>query len=353
MSIANGVDFGNYNRINLSKPNVFEKTILSKVRLYYKIIKIQSNSNGRNDYTHSKLREHFIVFDHDGRFIASQLLNVENILKHIKLLFLVNNDNDVDELMIHTHETSILKARSFVIYQWLQVLKRCNPDMYDDVSNMSITKSQVDEFVKELNEKSIEESSTSTIDIKNEIVLGDDVANVRTKYKTCKDMKQKFNNKFLKMEEKYPAMSSSYICNNNIANSPINIIKSGASAVNIDIDYELKTTKSNSSIDNSSVDENLKQDETNNTTMRGDQPINEFVQNDKILSGEFPHIFMYGKAYFKTGSLGMNYVRHLLLQFTNFAATDTELICLLLNQQTRHTNIRGMVAKVKGNIDSF
>ena len=58
LSIANGVDFGNYNIINLTKPNVFEKTILSKVRLYYKIIKIQSNSNGRNDYTHSKLRSH-------------------------------------------------------------------------------------------------------------------------------------------------------------------------------------------------------------------------------------------------------------------------------------------------------
>ena len=89
----------------------------------------------------------------------------------------------------------IIQARSFVIYQWLQVLKKYNPDMYDDVSNMSITKIQVDEFVKEHNEKLIEESSTSTIDIKNEVVLGDDVANVRTKYKICKEMKQEFNNK--------------------------------------------------------------------------------------------------------------------------------------------------------------
>ena len=38
--------------------------------------------------------------------------------------------------------------------------------MYDDVSNMNITKNQVDEFVKELNEKSIEEPSSSTFDIK-------------------------------------------------------------------------------------------------------------------------------------------------------------------------------------------
>ena len=148
-------------------------------------------------------------------------------------------------------------------------------------------------------------------------------------------MKQEFNHKAFKTKEKNPAMSSSYICNNIIANSLINIIKVKARAVNIDIYDELKTTKSNASFENSSVDENLKQYEINNTTMRGDQLINEFVQNDKILSRGFPHIFMYGKAYSKPGSLGMKYVRHLLLQFSNFAATDTELICLLFNQQTR------------------
>ena len=129
-------------------------------------------------------------------------------------------------------------------------------------------------------------------------------------------------------------MSLSFICNNNIAYFLINIIKVKARAVNIDIDDELKTTKSNASFENSSIDENLKQYEINNTTMRGDQPINEFVQNDKILSGGFPHIFMYGKAYSKPGALGMNHVRHLLLQFSNFAATVTELICVLFNQQT-------------------
>ena len=73
----------------------------------------------------------------------------------------------------------------------------------------------------------------------------------------------------------------------------------------------------------------------------------------KILSGGFPHIFMYGKSYSKTGFLGMNYVRYLLLQFINFAATDPELLCFLFTPPTRHTNICRMVAKLKGNIDVF
>ena len=71
LSIANGIDFGNYNKINFTKSNVFEKTILSKVRLYYKIIKIQSNSKGRNNYIHSKLCAYFIVLDHNTPFIVS------------------------------------------------------------------------------------------------------------------------------------------------------------------------------------------------------------------------------------------------------------------------------------------
>ena len=38
--------------------------------------------------------------------------------------------------------------------------------------------------------------------LKNEVIIVDDVANVRTKYKTCKEMKQEFNNKAFKTEEK-------------------------------------------------------------------------------------------------------------------------------------------------------
>ena len=87
--------------------------------------------------------------------------------------------------------------------------------------------------------------------------------------------------------------------------------------------------------------------------MRSEEAINEFGDNDRLLSAAFPYIFMYGKAYSLPASLPKLKIRHLLLQFTNFAANDTELRCLLFNQQTRHANIRGLVAKVKGNREAF
>jgi hypothetical protein len=40
-------------------------------------------------------------------------------------------------------------------------------------------------------------------------------------------------------------------------------------------------------------------------------PINEFKQMEEQLTGAFPHIFMFGKAY-GTNSLGTEHFRHLL-----------------------------------------
>ena len=90
-----------------------------------------------------------------------------------------------------------------------------------------------------------------------------------------------------------------------------------------------------------------------NRTLKSEEAINEFGENDRLLSAAFLYIFMYGKAYSLPASLPKPKIRHLLLQFTNFAVNDTELPCLLFNQQTRHTHIRGLVAKVKGNREAF
>ena len=44
LSIANGIDFGDYNRIGLTKPNTFKLSIIGIVTAYFKIIKLTSIS---------------------------------------------------------------------------------------------------------------------------------------------------------------------------------------------------------------------------------------------------------------------------------------------------------------------
>ena len=79
MSVAAGIDFGDYRRIGLQKPNAMESLIIAKVRHYHSVVKIQTNTTkaGRTDFTNSKTRTNHILFRHDAPVLASL-----NILLH-------------------------------------------------------------------------------------------------------------------------------------------------------------------------------------------------------------------------------------------------------------------------------
>ena len=76
-------------------------------------------------------------------------------------------------------------------------------------------------------------------------------------------------------------------------------------------------------------------------------PLNEFSENDDILSGAFPDLFPLGYSCNKKGPLAKQQIKHLLYQFTgNFAACPC-LHFYLLNQMQRHRNILGIHSKLK------
>ena len=58
MSIAAGFDFGDYNRIDLEKPDLCELCIIARVRTFITLLKIQDNTGNRLDYTQQTLRGH-------------------------------------------------------------------------------------------------------------------------------------------------------------------------------------------------------------------------------------------------------------------------------------------------------
>ena len=69
-------------RLKLTNPNIAERAIIAKVRLYHKILKISSNNKTRNDMTHSKICGDLVAFDHDAPLIAGQHLNHEEWTKY-------------------------------------------------------------------------------------------------------------------------------------------------------------------------------------------------------------------------------------------------------------------------------
>jgi len=89
LSIASGVDFGHFRRIhpNLEPLSLFERHIVSKVRSYAQVIKIESNTNRRREHTQCTLKGCCIVFPHDSPTICRELLTEKSMKQNLCLHF--------------------------------------------------------------------------------------------------------------------------------------------------------------------------------------------------------------------------------------------------------------------------
>ena len=86
---------------------------------------------------------------------------------------------------------------------------------------------------------------------------------------------------------------------------------------------------------------------------RGQQPLNEFTENDRLFYWSFPFVFLLGRGLKTIGSMSQTTSRHLQLQFTGTAATVCRLTHLILDQYQRHANTRHDAAFLKQNPTSF
>ena len=86
MSIANGVDFGYYQRLGLTLPDLHEQLIISRSRLFFATIKVSHNTYGvvNSDLT-NRFKCHAVIFPHDSSQVASYMFN-PNIFGHDGLL---------------------------------------------------------------------------------------------------------------------------------------------------------------------------------------------------------------------------------------------------------------------------
>lgn len=189
LCLANGRDFGDYKRIGLSPLNELERIILSTMRLYRIIIKLQ-HSKTSADSRHA-IKGHYVAFRHDAPFKAGNIFNeainvgnsdaLNELLKTIKLC-LVADKNEVDKLMSHCMNLpdGVICARGWVILQWLLVLKEVNPRHYGEI--IIPTKENMDKFLQKL--KSELKKDVLKITDENAVEydkrVGDDAARVRT-----------------------------------------------------------------------------------------------------------------------------------------------------------------------------
>ena len=128
---------------------MIECHIISRVRLYAQVIKIESNSGRQREHTQCCLKGCCIVFDHESPRVCVDLLSASNITKDICVHF-VGPQGQRDTLLQQTRhiKPTHLFARAFVVYQWMSALKMINqqyllePELPPFLSSIKVSKSR-------------------------------------------------------------------------------------------------------------------------------------------------------------------------------------------------------------------
>jgi hypothetical protein len=146
-----------------------------------------------------------------------------------------------------------------------------------------------------------------------DVILGDDIAEVRTA-STVQTSTEEADNSNLCTSSSYLLDSASY---NPLKEERKEQLETLAEVLNIDIAEDIEEWDKNHS-------------EPQFKSYREDEPVSSFDDLDELLTGAFPHVFMFGRAY-NNRSLYTSDFRHLLLQYTTIAAKDRQLLFFLFD----------------------
>ena len=350
-SIASGVDFGDYQRIGLEPLTLRERHVISKVRHFIHVYKIESNNKGNkvtsSHHHHSALKGCGIMFDHDSPQVITKLLTPESINGDVQIQF-VGPNGEYDRLIAKAIKSANVSARAYVIYQWLGVLNRINKWYKDDdLPSFDEFEQIMDDCNGNLVQQAYQTNCEDDIENKANIAR-DDVACVRQATTTT------------------------------TTSHPISISTTDTETEILTVDFPMRcvyNTSSNKTMHSSGGDhdhdffvasaeamgvdvgEEQKQYRDNMTkSFREKDPVNELITRDESLVKAYPDIFLLGTAYKKsTPYLNSKERRHLLMQFTTAAAACQPLLFHLFDQMQRSETIRAVHAKTleKKQFDTF
>ena len=127
-SIRAGIDYGSYHRIGLEPLTLIERHIISRVRHYSQVVKIESNSGRQREHTQCCIKGCCIAFDHDSPRVCANILSKETMTQDICVHF-VGPEGQHDNLLRTTRhiKPTHLFGRAFTVYQWMKTLIMINP----------------------------------------------------------------------------------------------------------------------------------------------------------------------------------------------------------------------------------
>jgi hypothetical protein len=360
-SIASGLDFGNAVRLGLDTPTMMENTILSRYRIYHNVVRIHNNmpvkKGERVDGTKCQIRTNCVLFPTNSpnvasASLASKILASDNgwasaskeLKEHITFQ-LVGAEGDHDFLLKSMGMSSILKYRPHVLYQRLCIYQHLHPQYAQDVELPEATDSSFNAFFQSFGDNlakftSATLKSVTTIADKTAIDADryecDDITQVRSKI-TITPGNQSHTDIQHSVEMSYSLLSKSPL----FSQPEISEQTKGSSGAYLKelanvFGVELPPSE---------------QDEWKIT--RDEVPANEFTTMQDILPRTFPDVFLLGQTYASKGLPKKQQIRHMLLQFTNCAATNRHLLFYLFDTLSRHDVVYNFAAKVRKDPSSW
>ena len=324
MSIANGVDFGNYKRAGIAPVKFMESMILAYVRIYVQLLTMKRRRSTNANAQSSQLMAHCIAFEQDTPIVAAKLFCLQDLVNDIIQFHFLDAEGEIDEMMFRTYKSNLVQIRAHVLYQHLMIQQEMN-ESFGNFREKIPTLQELREQIETLHFKECTIQSTER-DIHNL----DDQCETKHISRVIDDRR---NTSELKehTDENIP-MDSSVVMRDN----PLAIDDDSSNTV-------VKTFLQQ-------FQQALKINVETPASQRSSTPLNEFTENDKILTGAFPHIFLLGKGYNRSkGALSLKERRHLFLQYDGVAASCKELIFFTVNQMLRHENIRAVHLMIKNN----
>lgn len=332
-SIAAGVDFGDANRIGLEPLTDRERQIISKVRHYLLIIKIESNIdyNRTKEKGQSKVKGCGIYFDDDSPQVVSDLLSQEGINGDVTLQ-LVGPDGEYDSLAKKVFGSANVEGRAWVIYQWLKVLRMINIHyIYDDdeLPHFDEVKDRLDTANKALFENAHLVNDESVV--RETDIAKYDARYIRTRTSGEDDMEVDEDGK----------------SGNDFPLRGVFVTSAQKGGTDIDQEYMKRAAKA--------LDADKEQGgDTKAESRREKYPLNDYENGDETNAKASPDVFMFGTAYGNKGpTLNTYESEHLLMQYTTSAASNRPLIFHLFESKWRHGVIGSMHAKVSSNPTGF
>jgi len=315
-SLVSGIDFGYANRIGLEPLTELERQIISKVRHYILMIKIESNTaDGRViERGQSKVKGCGIYFNDDSARVVSDLLSQESIYDNVYLQF-VGPEGEYDALAAKVLGSANVTGRAWVIYQWLKVLGEvnCHYKYDDELPGFDDVKGRL----KAANEALVENADCVNDEaVRRETEIAkDDVRKVRTRSRSRAGTNDEVND--------FPFRCS--------------LLASNKTGTDVDRQY-LESAAETLRLSEESKDEWLSRREGN--------PLNEYENGDETFAKANPDVCLFGTAYGNSGpTLSKYQIEHLLMQFTTSAASNRPLLFQLFESDRRHSVISSMHAK--------